>query len=70
MKFSEILDKINPCLPGYRVLYVENGKQVDKFFVDYRGLHMYCDFYVQGITSYEQEGYGACLSFSLSKAYF
>ena len=70
MKFSDILDKINPCLDGYRVLYAENGKQIDKFFVDYRGLHQYSEYYLQGITAYEQEGYGVCLSFALSKECF
>ena len=69
-RLGYILDKINPNCDGYRVLYVENGKQVDKFFVEYEGLFAYSEYYLQGISAYEEEPYGACLSFALSKDWF
>ena len=69
-KFGDFLEKINPCCNGYRILYAEKGKQVDKFFVEWKGLFAYSDYYLQGISAYEQEAYGACLSFALSKELF
>ena len=69
-KLGDILEKINPCCVGYRVLYIENGKQVEKFFIEYKGLFAYFDYYLQGISAYEQEPYGCCLSFALSKELF
>ena len=68
IKFGSILDKINPCYNGYRVLYVQNGKQVDKI-VDYHDLFAYSEYYLQGISVYEQES-DTGLSFALSKEWF
>lgn len=63
-KLRDILEKVNPYQPGYKVTYFDGGLK-SKFFVDFEALYAYSDYYVTSISSYEEEGYGALLCFGL-----